>query len=173
MNRWDVPESLFEPVIAAVPAGTEWSGFVDPFFVAADGTPVTAAKVGESVVERIAYAYSSDGAKPYHARARLLERVRGGTPAGQAGVLWEVGVTVLKRGTLKPVVPEDFECAILTSVSVQMTEAGMSGGPQLALLRHKWAEAVKAASPDAIVFGGQHHWRDEWWVEAEGWEARS
>jgi len=166
MNRWDAPDSLFEPVIAAVPAGTEWSGFVEPFFVAADGTPVGAGKVGESVVERIAYAYSSDGAKPYHARARLLERVRGG-PSGQAGVLWEVGVTVLKPGTLKPVVPENFVCAILTAVSVQMTEVGMTGAPQLALLRHKWAEAAKAASPAAIVFGGQHRWRDEWWVEAE------
>jgi hypothetical protein len=165
MNRWDRPDSLFEPVIAAVPAGTEWSGFVESFFVAADGTPVAATTVDETVVERIAYAYSSEGARPYNARARLIERVRGGDPPGQAATLWEVAVSVLKAGTLKPEVPEDFVCAILTSVSVQMTEAGMTGGPQLALLRHKWAEAAKAASPAAIVFGGQHHWRDEWWVE--------
>jgi hypothetical protein len=46
-----------------------------------------------------------------------------------------------------------------------MGKSGLTGAPQLALLRHLWAAAVLAASPDAIVFGGQHHWQDEWWTE--------
>lgn len=139
--------------------------------VAAAGTPITSTRVEgtfeqQFIVDHVAFAYSSADARPYDVRARLIERVRGGNPPGPASVLWEVGVTVLAPGSLTPAVPEGYACGMLTTVIAQKTEVGTPGAPQLALLRHKWAEAVKAESPDAVVFGGQHDWRDEWWTEA-------
>ena len=37
--------------------------------------------------------------------------------------------------------------------------------PQLALLRHLYAEALKALSPQVVLFGGQRHWDDAWWTD--------
>jgi hypothetical protein len=57
-----------------------------------------------------------------------------------------------------------YKSVLQTSV-IRHSPAGITGGPQLALFRHLWAHSVLAAAPDAIVFGGQTHWQDDWWNE--------
>ena len=74
-------------------------------------------------------------------------------------------MTNLKDGLCSPAVPQDYDTAILQISMFRMSENGVAGAPQLALLRHLWATAVLSASSEAIVFGGQHHWQDEWWTE--------
>lgn len=172
MNRWEVPESIFEPLVAAVPPGTEWSGFSDPFFAAARSLPVASSTVGRTrggpaLLERRVVAYSTEEARPYHVRARLIDRIRDDQqPAKGSGILWEVGMLVARKGLCGPAVPDEFDCALLQVTILQVTAEGVPGSPQLALLRHLWAQAVLAASPEAIMFGGQHHWNDEWWTES-------
>ena len=72
----------------------------------------------------------------------------------------------LKDGLCTPAVPEDYDSAMLQVNRFRLSKGNLEGAPQLALLRHLWAENVKAASPDAIVFGGQHDWDDAWWTES-------
>lgn len=176
MNRWDAPESVFADLIAAVPPGTKWAGFGNALFAAEGGIPVAAVlyKVKrpgrftrtDEIRERQTISYSGDPAKPFTARARLLDRPRGATtPSDASAILWEVGMTHLKDGLCTPAVPEDYDSAILQISTFRLTQSGVTGAPQLALLRHRWAEAVLAASSEAIVFGGQHNWNDEWWTE--------
>jgi hypothetical protein len=81
---------------------------------------------------------------------------------------WEVGMTHLKDGLCTPAIPADFDSAMLQVSKFRLTKKGLFGAPQLALLRHLWAEAVLATSPEAVVFGGQHHWQDGWWTEELG-----
>jgi hypothetical protein len=176
MKRWEAPDSIFAPIVAAVPARTSWAGFANALFAAEEGIPVAAVlykvkrpgrfKREDEIRERMSVSYSGDRAKPFTARARLLDRPRGAAaPSDASATLWEVGLTHLKDGLLTPAVPEDWDSAILQTSTFRLMQSGLTGAPQLALLRHRWAEAVLAASPDAIVFGGQRHWQDEWWNE--------
>ena len=68
----------------------------------------------------------------------------------------------LKDGLCVPAIPADYDSAILEVSLIRLTQHGQTAAAQLALLRHLWASAVLAASPDAFVFGGQHHWDDSW-----------
>jgi hypothetical protein len=176
MNRWDAPDSVFAPLVAAVPPGTEWPGFISSFIWAAEGIPQatlvyrikrpgTFQKTHE-LRDRKVTAYTGDGVKPFGVRARLQDVTRGERATGSPdSTFWVVGLNHLKDGLCVPAVPADHDSAILQLARFQLTKDGLVGAPQLALLRHRWAEAVRTASPDALVFGGQHHWVDEWWTE--------
>jgi hypothetical protein len=176
MDRWDAPDSIFAPLIAAVPPQTHWSGFGNALIAAGESIPhpemsYRTKKPGtlkwhSEIRERMLLVTTGEKASPFSARAFLFDKRPGEKVSNLATVrLWEVGMTRLKNGLCAPAVSEDFDTAILQVSKFQLTKAGLSGAPQLALLRHLWAEAVLSASPGAIVFGGQHHWQDDWWTE--------
>lgn len=176
MESWRAPESIFAPIITAVPPGTDWAGFGNTLLAVTSAIPVAAVlykvkhpgsfKRVDDIRDRRPNAVTGDGATPFTVQARLFDRPRGSTaPVDASAVLWEVGMTHLKDGLCTPAVPADFDSAILQMSRFRLSHEGLTGAPQLALLRHLWAEAVLAASPSAIVFGGQHHWHDDWWTE--------
>lgn len=176
MNRFDAPNSVFAPILAAVPPGTRWAGFGNSAFAAQQAVPVAEVpyrvkKAGkfkrtDETRERRLLALSGESAKPFSVRIRLYDRARGLTgPVGVDETLWEVGITHLKDGLCTPAVPEDYDTAILHTSVLKYSPTGLTGAPQLALFRHLWAHNVLAAARDAIVFGGQSHWQDEWWNE--------
>ena len=174
MNRWDAPESIFAPIIAAVPPDTEWAGFFNTLEWAIGGIPCatqvynvkrpgTFRKVKETR-ERKMTTSNAEARKPFTSRVWLADV----SPDGKrdaASNLWMLGMTHLKDGLCAPAVPDDYDSAILQVVRFRMNKDGLTGAPQLALVRHRWAEGVLAASPRAIVFGGQRHWDDAWWTE--------
>jgi hypothetical protein len=174
MNRFDVPDSIFAPIVAALPPGTQWAGFFNALSVAGAGIPKAGIlykvkragsfKRVDEMRQRSVIVGGGDKAKPFTARATLIDRAPGTDLTG-AETIWQLGMTHLKDGLCVPAVPADYDTAILQTSTFRLTNAGMSGAPQLALARHRWAASVLAASPDAIVFGGQHDWRDEWWTE--------
>jgi hypothetical protein len=175
MNRWEAPESIFAPIIAAVPPDTEWAGFVNTLEWAAGGIPRstlvynikrpgTFRKIKE-VRERRMATGSGDAAKPFTSCASLADRNREGGPGDAASNLWMLGITNVKDGLCAPAVPDDYDTGILQVIRFRLNKDGLTGAPQLALVRHRWAEGVLAASPRAIVFGGQRHWDDAWWTE--------
>ncbi len=177
MNRWEAPESIFAPIIAAVPPGTEWAGFSNTLDWAATGIPRavlpykvkrpgTFRKIAESR-ERKATAVAGESAKPFTSRAWLADVNRESPgPGDAASNLWMLGMTHLKDGLCTPAVPDDYDSAILQVIRFRLNKDGLSGAPQLALVRHRWAEGVLAASRGAIVFGGQRQWDDSWWTES-------
>jgi hypothetical protein len=177
MNRWEAPESIFAPIIAAVPPDTEWAGFFNTLEWATGGIPRsvlvynvkrpgTFRKVKE-IREREMATSSGESAKPFTSRAWLADVNREGDgPRDAASNLWMLGMTHLKDGLCAPAVPDDYDSAILQVIRFRLNKDGLSGAPQLALVRHRWAEGVLAASPRAIVFGGQRHWDDSWWTES-------
>ena len=176
MNRWQASESIFAPIVTALPPGTHWSGFGNAIIAASGCVPDTAIvyrmkrpgtfKAVNEIRRRSLLCVTGENAAPFSARVSLLDRPPGRQVPNLAGIrLWEVGMTWLKKGLCTPAVPEDFDTAILQVSKFQITQRGLAGGPQLALLRHLWAEAVLAASGEAIVFGGQYHWQDSWWTE--------
>jgi hypothetical protein len=176
VKLWDAPDSIFAPIVAAVPPGTVWAGFANTLFAAERGLPRAAIlyrvkrpgsfKTVNEIRERTSISYSGESAEPFSARARLSEHAKGSSPPGDAGAtLWEVGLTHLKDGLCAPAVPEDWDSAILQTSTFRLMQYGLQGAPQLALIRHRWAEAIRAAAPGAIIFGGQRHWQDEWWNE--------
>jgi hypothetical protein len=176
MKRWSEPESVFAPLIAAVPPATDWAGYGNTLHAAAGSVPVAATFVKfkiansfrfrEGTRERQVLAHSGKQSQPFTARACLLHRMRDETGASpRTAYLWEVGLTHLKDGLCTPAVPADWDCALLQVTMYRLSGTGLAGAPQLALLRHLWAESVLAASPDAVVFGGAHHWKPEWWTE--------
>jgi hypothetical protein len=176
MNRWEAPDSIFAPIIAAVPPGTIWAGFGNALIAAAESVPYAdipyrvkrpgSFKFTHEVRQRMLLTTSAAGAKPFSTRAFLFDKPPGRKVSNLSTVrMWEVGMTHLKDGLCTPAVPEDFDSGILQVSKFQLTGKGLPGASQLALLRHLWAEAVLTASPDAIVFGGQHHWQDAWWAE--------
>lgn len=176
MNRWEAADSIFAPIIAAVPPGTVWAGFGNALIAAAESVPHAeipyrvkrpgSFKFVHEIRRRMLLTTSGTNAQPFSTRAFLLDKPPARKIANLATVrMWEVGMTHLKDGLCVPVVPADFDSAILQVSKFQLTGKGLPGAPQLALLRHLWAEAVLAASPDAIVFGGQHDWQDIWWTE--------
>lgn len=174
MNRWDASDSIFAPIIAAVPPGTTWSGFTNALYAAQESVPTafvayTMRKGFKSSLEkrerRIISRGSSEGSA-FSERLFLIDvpqdRKLANTFSGQ---LWEVGLTVLRNGLCTPAVPDDYTTALLQVNGFRLSKGTLEGAPQLALLRHLWAESVRAASPNAIVFGGQTHWHDTWWTE--------
>lgn len=175
MNRFDAPESVFAPIIAAVPPGTTWAGFGNCAFAAKSAVPI--AKVSYWVKpnvfkrtyetrDRAVLAMTGEDANPFTYRFRLYDRVHGQTGAVTLSeTLWEIGITELNDGLCTPAVPADYKSAILQTSVLKYAPTGLTGAPQLALFRHLWAHGVLAATPDAIVFGGQSHWQDEWWNE--------
>jgi hypothetical protein len=176
MNRWAAPGSVFAPVIAAVPPGTEWCGFGNALIAMADCVPHamhayrvkrpgTLRRITE-VRERMLLTVTGQDAAPFSVRALLIDKPPGRKAEHLAAIrMWELGMTRLKDGLCGPAIPDDFDSAILQVSKFQISKLGLAGAPQLALLRHLWAQAVLAASPDAIVFGGQHDWQDAWWTE--------
>lgn len=184
MNRWSAPESIFAPVIAAVPPGTQWSGFGNALIAAGQSVPYAEVsyrmkrpgsfKSVNEIRQRMMFVSTGDKAQPFSARAFLFDKPSGPVKDIAALRLWEVAMSHLKDGLCTPAVPEDFDTATLQVSRFRLAQQGLAGAQQLALLRHLWAEAVLAASPEAIVFGGQHHWQDGWWTEelAESAEAR-
>ena len=172
MNRFDAPDSLFAPIFAAVPPDTAWAGFASALTAAEQAVPVGSqiywvktsgfSKRQHHIRERVLTHFSDP--KPFTKHLVLFDRAPGAT-ATLATRHWEVGMVHLKDGLLTPAVPADYDSAVLTTSMICYSSNGLTGGPQLALLRHLWAASVLAASKDAIVFGGQHDWRDEWWTE--------
>jgi hypothetical protein len=61
-----------------------------------------------------------------------------------------------------PAAPEDYETAIPQTSIPKYSPSGLSDAPQLALFRHPWVSNVLAAT-DALVFGGQSRWQEQWW----------
>lgn len=183
MNRWSAPESIFAPVIAAVPPGTQWSGFGNALIAAGQSVPRAEVsyrtkrpgsfKSVNEIRQRMILVSTGDKARPFSARAFLFDKPPGPVTDLAALRLWEVSMSRLKDGLCTPAIPADFDSAMLQMSRFRLTQRGLRGAPQLALVRHLWAGAVLAASPGAIVFGGQHHWQDGWWTEelAESAEA--
>jgi hypothetical protein len=176
MNRWEASGSVFAPIIAAVPPATQWSGFGNALIAAAGSVPHamvpyrvkrpgTVKRITE-VRERKLLTTTGEQAAPFSVRAFCFDKPPGRKVANLATVrMWEVGMTRLKDGLCAPAVPGDFDTAILQVSKFQLSQIGLHAAPQLALLRHLWSETVLAASPQAIVFGGQRHWQDTWWTE--------
>lgn len=176
VNRFDVPDSILAPIVAAVPPGTLWAGFSNCAFAAQEAVPVAQVryqvknsgkfKRTYEVWERRLSSRSGQDAEPFSVRIRLADRApaRSG-PITLGESLWEVGITCLKDGLCTPAVPEDYDTAILQTSILKYSPSGLSGAPQLALFRHLWVNNVLAAAPDAIVFGGQSHWSEQWWNE--------
>lgn len=174
MNLWNAPESLFAPLIAAVPPGTAWAGFGNALISAQQSVP--RAVINYRITRRFKFVHeqrdrtlvwqSSDETKTFNSRIYLIDLPRERT-LNHLGpcVLWEVGLSHLRSGLCQPAVPEVFDSAILQISKFRLSNGTIAGAPQLALLRHLWAENVRSASPEAIVFGGQHHWDDSWWAE--------
>lgn len=175
MNRFDAPDSIFAPIIAAVPPGTKWAGFGNSALAAVGAVPIAEApywvrpgrfKRNYETRQRKLLSMIGENAKPFTVRVRLHDRVAGENgPVHLAETHWDVGITQLKKGLCAPAVPEDYDAAILQTSVLRYSSTGITGAPQLALFRHLWAHSVLAATPDAIVFGGQSHWRDDWWTE--------
>jgi hypothetical protein len=174
MNVWNQPSNIFAPIIAAVPTGTVWSGFGNALIAAAQCVPVTIMPYNvkrpgrfrreTELRHRIAYTATGEPAKPFTVRASLIDKLPD-SPAGVEDTHWHLGMTSLKDGLCQPAVPAGFDSALLECSLLRLTQRGQAGASQLALLRHLWASAVLHASAEAIVFGGQHEWRDEWWQE--------
>jgi hypothetical protein len=176
MNSWEAPDSVFAPIIAAVPADTQWSGFGNALIAAAGSIPHamltyrvkrpgTLKRITE-VRERMLVTTTGEQAAPFSVRAILIDRPPDRKVPNLAAIgMWTAGMTRLKNGLCAPAVPEDFDSAILQVSKFQLSQLGVHGAPQLALLRHLWSQAVLAASPDAIVFGGQRDWQAGWWTE--------
>jgi len=180
MNRWDAPDSIFAPIIAGVPPGTRWSGFGNALIAARQSVPKAAVgynvrrglKTTHEKRDRTLISQSGDAAKPFTYRIYLIDLPRDRQlTSATVGRLWEVGMTWLKDGLCTPAVPADYDTAMLQVNKFRLSKGSLEGAPQLALLRHLWAESVRAASPDAVVFGGQHHWEDAWWAESVPIEA--
>ena len=184
MNRFDAPDSIFAPIVAAVPPGTQWAGFVNSTFAAQTAVPTAAVRYSvkqpgkfkreSQIRERRLVSLSGDSGKPFSVKVRCYDRPRGQSgPIELSETLWEVGIVNLKDGLCLPAVPEDYDSAILQTSILKYSAIGVTGAPQLALFRHLWAYAVLAAAPQAIVFGGQHQWQNAWWTEkvAESVEA--
>jgi hypothetical protein len=175
MNRWDEPDNIFAPLIAAVPPDAEWSGFGNALIVAAESVPVaTVVYSGKrpnsihryrEVRHRVVYTVVGDNAKPFSARAACIDKLPDVPGEGIVYESWQLAMTRLKEGLCTPAVPADFLTAILECRMMRLTESGQPCAAQLALTRHLWASAVRAASPRALVFGGQHRWDDAWWKE--------
>jgi hypothetical protein len=174
VNRFDAADSIFAPIVAAVPPGTQWAGFGNALSAAGAGVPRAGIlykvkrsgsfRRAEEIRERTVMVVSGDGAKPFSAKDTLMDRPTGTATVTGAATIWQLGMSHLKDGLCAPAVPEDYDSAILQTSTFRLTNAGMSGAPQLALVRHRWAASVLAASPNAVVFGAQRHWRDEWWT---------
>lgn len=178
MNRFDAPYSIFAPVFAAVPSAAQWAGFGVSAIAASQAVPVETPTyrvrrggqlrpVREFRERKLAY-IGGQNAKPFSAKVCLYDRAsgEGRDTLSVAETQWQVGISVYsKDGLCAPAVPPGYQTAILQTSIFKLEAGKVSGAPQLALFRHLWAEAVLAASPDAIVFGGQHHWQDDWWTE--------
>jgi hypothetical protein len=175
MNRWDEPNNLFAPLIAAVPADVEWAWFGNTLDVAADSVPVTSVvytgkrpnsfRRFREVKHRVVFTVLGDNAKPFSARTTCLDKPIDAPGGGLGYQYWDLVMTNLKRGLCAPAVPADFQAAILECRLMRLTATGQAAAAQMALVRHLWATSVLAASPRAIVFGGQRNWDDSWWPE--------
>jgi hypothetical protein len=176
MDIWNSPESIFAPLVVAVPPDTDWAGFGNSAIAARDSIPAsdmtytvkrpgTFKKVNE-IRDRKVIGFLSADTKPYVAKARLVDAIPGvAIPSDDSLTLWEVGISTLKDGLCTPAVPSDYDTGLLEVTMMRLTQNGQAGASQLALFRHLFAAAVKAASPKAIVFGGQYGWDDSWWNE--------
>jgi hypothetical protein len=169
MERWEAPESIFAPVVAAVPPGTAWAGFGNSLLTVARRIPRVTRPMNvrdggfsptheESWIRRVSWSSEPSFSK----ELLFIEERPGGTVID---IYWSLGLSQLKDGLMTPAIPADYSSAILQTFQFQVLGEGIQGAPQLALVRHLWTEEVIAASHHAIVFGGQHHWKDEWWNE--------
>ena len=124
MERWNEPDSILAPLIAAVPPGTRWAGFTSTLSAAAGSVPVAAAPVTykransfrstQGTVERRLLAQVGDKAEPFTARICHFRRMRDATePSPRTAFLWELGLSELKDGLCAPAVPADWTCALL------------------------------------------------------------
>jgi hypothetical protein len=175
VNVWNEPANIFAPLIAAVPPETEWAGFGNALIAAGECIPVCQLHYNvkrpgtlrrkQELRHRVVYTTSGDGAKGFSTLAGCVDKPVDEPASGVADTHWRLGLTRLKDGLCQPAVPPDFDSAILECSLMRLAQTGQAAAPQMALLRHLWAGAVVRASPRAIVFGGQHEWRDEWWQE--------
>lgn len=170
MDRWDAPSSIFAPVVMALPPDTEWAGFGNAALIVERRIPTSTRRMRvkntgfsrgniELWTRRVTHLSEPD---PFSQALILTEDRESGATID---IYWKLGLTLLKDGLLEPAVPADYKSAIMSTYHFQMLGEGIVGAPQLALVRHLIAEEVKAASPDAIVFGGQHGWHNDWWTE--------
>ena len=84
MNRWSATDSIFAPVIAAVPPGTQWSGFGNTLISAGQSIPRAEVdyrtkrpgsfKFVNEIRQRMVLVSTGDTAKPFSARAFLLDK---------------------------------------------------------------------------------------------------
>lgn len=176
MNLWNEPANIFAPLIAAVPPDTEWAGFGNALIAAAECVPVCQLHYNmkrpgklrrrQELRHRVVYTMSGDQAMGFSTLAGCVDKPVDEPASGATDTHWRLGLTRLKDGLCQPAVPPDFDSALLECSLLRLGQFGQAGAPQMALLRHLWAEAVFRASPGAIVFGGQHGWQEEWWQEA-------
>jgi hypothetical protein len=176
MDIWNAPQSIFAPLVVAVPPDTDWAGFGNSAIAARDSIPTsdmiytvkrpgTFKKVSEVRIRKVVGFLAAD-TEPYVAKGRLVDAIPGvGIPSDDSLTLWEVGISNINDGLCAPAVPADYDTGLLEVTMMRLTHDGQAGAPQLALFRHLFAAAVKAASPKAIIFGGQHQWDDLWWSE--------
>lgn len=168
MQIWNRPDSIFAPIYAAVPPQTTWMGF----------KPALRNAVREIPVVKIVYDVNEKG--KFLPQKRLWERMAVGitdadgtvalrdAPTGDrtfapSNLIWRVRVVTPKAELLAPAVPGTYSCAALLVVETRSSDPGQVGGQQLAYLRYLWADTIRRASAQSVIFGGQHHWQDEWW----------
>lgn len=180
MEAWREPRSLFAPLIVGADLSAAGApGFGNALLAAASSVPETAVpyhvkQPGKFRREaqsrpRTTATGTGDAASPYAVRVRLVD-VPPGSTAGSAPLAcrqWEVGLRVMKRGTATPAIRDTLDVGFLELSMYRLSGDGLRGGAQLALLRHLWVQALRAAGPELIVVGGQDDWSDGWWREQD------
>ena len=180
MEAWREPRSLFAPLIVGADLSAESAPtFGNALLAAAASIPAVMVpyevkrpgkfKRSEETRPRTLVSITGKPALPYQVRIRLVD-----IPPGMAAVaaplacrIWEVGMRVLGKGMAGPAVTAGLNVGFMELAMYQLSQGGLGGGAQLALLRHLWALTLRAADPDLVVVGGQDAWSDSWWCEMQ------
>jgi hypothetical protein len=110
----------------------------------------------------------------YKLIARCLDVGPEQTPSEAFGAwLWETSFVSFKKGQYPHLIPQDCEQVRLEVTRYRIQSNGIVAAQQLALFRHLFVEGFRARDPDAMVYGGQHDWRPEWWQNPAASPAKS
>jgi len=125
-------------------------------------------RVGNKTVKAIhtrGVVAANDNSQPtfYRTRARCLDITADETPDASKPLIWEVRFWVFPKGANPGLMPEDYNQTRLDVTTYRLRNQGVVGAQQLALFRHLFVANLRAMDPGALVFGGQHDWRPEWW----------
>ncbi len=95
--------------------------------------------------------------------------VRGDEPAAESRKRsrWMVGVRIAPDDVSRQLVGPDRTPIRVDVMGYQLQAGRVLEAQQLALFRHYVVAGFQALDPAAVVLGGQHDWRDDWWSTAQ------